>query len=58
MLLTTLTHKGKNMGLAPDSSSVFQLKIIFSSRFELLWEQMDSQPVNGLLLRLLSYKAQ
>lgn len=58
LLLTRLTHKRKNMGLAPDSSFLFQLRIIFPSRFELLWEQMECQPINGLLLHLLSYKAQ
>ena len=58
LLLTRLTHKRKNMSLALDSGFLFQLRIIFPSRFELLLEQMDSQPINGLLLHLLSYKAQ
>lgn len=58
LLLSRLLHQRKNMGLATDSSCLFQLKIIFPSRFELQWEQMDSRPINGLLLHLLSYIAQ
>lgn len=56
LLLTRLMHQRKNMALATDSSYLFQLKIIFPSRSELLWEQMHSQPTNGLLLPLSSYE--
>lgn len=56
LLLTRLMHQRKNMALATDSSYLFQLKIIFPSGSELLWEQMHSQPTNGLLLPLSSYE--
>ncbi|KAM7226625.1 hypothetical protein CapIbe_022770 [Capra ibex] len=36
LLLTRLMHQRKNMALATDSSYLFQLKIIFPSRSELL----------------------